>query len=279
MQKVELGRELAEAMSIPEGPQKATATALLLLLNAIHLVEPEPKQDLLLRSLRDGTMPEGELLGTLNRLPSHAGSMRSVGPGDKIKTTEQPRTAARQARTTLSAMAMLIQSERCALCERKAAERDELVMRYLKQTVGLRTYANLGKERSNWRGKFTGAGLFGEPAEMRAFVGAVLLAMLSREAESMIARPMDRGTIARFRAGTARMQARLREQVPDALIAGVLGSVFDFSLHSDTQVGATLKSLSGASLTPLFSQDTGYFAKITGDILPSGLLSGRRPPK
>jgi hypothetical protein len=105
------------------------------------------------------------------------------------------------------------------------------------------------------------------------------MAMLGRGAKSMIARPTDRGTIAGFRDVTDRVQTRLREQVPDALIAGVLGSLFNFSLHSDTQVSATLKSLSGASLAPLFTQNVGAFAKITGDILPSGLLSGRRLPK
>lgn|GEM_PF-6404790 len=277
--EVDLGRDLAEAMSKSEGPQKATAKALLLLLNALHLVEPEPGQRQWIRQLHDGTMPEGTLLVTLNQLSIHTGTMRTIEPGDRVITTTQPMTAARQARTTLIALAMLLQSERCALCEPKPAQRDLLVMRYLHHTDGLRTYGNLGKERSNWRRKFSGAGLLGEPTQMRAFVCAVLLAMLGHEAVTLITKALDRDTVAAFRSISARVQARLREQVPDTLIVGVLGSVFDFSLHSDRQVSATLEALSGASLAPLFSQDTGSLAKISGDILPPDLLSGRSLPK
>jgi hypothetical protein len=274
MLKVDLGRDLAEAMSRPEGPQKATTNAILLLINALHLVEPMPGQRQLIRPLCDGTMPEGALLGTLNQLSIHTRTIRSVGHGDIIKTATQHPKAPSQARTTLKALAMLLQSERCALCEQKPVDRDALVMLYLKQTTGLQTYGNLGKERSNWRRRFMGAGIFGEPRQMRAFVCAVLLAMLGREAKIMITKATDRGTIASLRTVSARVQARMRDQVPDALVAGVLGSMFDFSMHSDRQVSTTLENLAGASLAPLFKHNTGEISMITGDIIPPGLLSG-----
>lgn len=279
MKRADPGRDLAAALSMPDGPQRATTRALLLLVNALHLIEPELDHPERVRVLGDGTLPGGDLLMTLNVLSAHPKTTRAVGPGDRIRSEPQPATATRQARTTLRALGMLLQTERCGLCEAKPAARDQLVNLYLARTVGMVTYGNLGKERSAWRKRFTGAGLFGDPPQMRAFVAACLLAMLGKAAASIIVTAADPRTVAGFRTVSAQVQARLREQVPDALAAGVLGSMFDFSEHSNAQVSATLKSLGHASLAPLFKQDTGELAKITADMLPTGLLSGRSPPR
>lgn len=278
MKKVDLGKELSDAIAIPDGPQKATTSALLLLLNAVHLIEPEIDQNQPLRSLHDRQLPNVVLLETLNGLSSNKKTLRSVGSGGKIKTGTQKPTVPPQARTTLNALALLLQTERCALCERKASVRDELVTQYLQHTKGLRIFSNITKTRSNWRKKFTNTGLFGDPEEMRAFVCAVLLSMLGEAAKTMIASATDKSTIGCFRASGARVQARLQERVPDTLVMAALGSMFDFSFHSDKQVSSTLESLSGRSLAPIFTQNTGELGWITADILPAGILSGRGLP-
>lgn len=161
MQRTDPGRDLTAALSTPDGPQRATTQALLLLLNALHLIEPEPGHPQQVRALGDGTLPDSDLLRTLNVLSAHTGTMRAAGPGDRIRSAPKPATATRQARTTLRALGILLQTERCGLCETKPAARDTLVMLYLAQTKGLRTYGNLAKERSAWRKRFTGAGFFG----------------------------------------------------------------------------------------------------------------------
>ena len=279
MQKTALGADLAAALSTPQGPQRATTQALLLLLNALHLIEPERGHPQWVRALGDNSLPDSNLLQTLNVLSANSKTMRVARPGDKIVSEPQSATATRNARTTLRALGMLLQTERCGLSEVKPAARDALMMVYLTKTKGLRSYGNLAKERSAWRKRFTGAGLFGDPPKMRAFVAACLLAMLGDAATAMIATATDRKTVARFRNESDRVQARLRTQVPDALVADVLGSMFDFSEHSDVQISALLRSLSDASLAPLLAQDTGELAKITADILPPGLLSGRSLPR
>lgn len=129
MPKADPGRDLKEACATPGSLQRALNDILLLLLNAVHLVHPEPH----------------------HRLP--------VRPGDKIEMDLRPARARRHARTTLIALAMLLQTERCALCEATSVARDRLVMLYIRSGVGLRTYESVHKERWRWRRSFTGAGL------------------------------------------------------------------------------------------------------------------------
>lgn len=278
MRKVDLGSELSDSIAKPDGPQKAATSALLLLLNAVHLIEPNRDQYQPLRSLRDGQLPNGLLLGALQGLSAHKKTLRSVGSGGKIKTgTQKPKDPPR-ARTALNALTMLLQTERCALAERKPSGRDDLVMQYLGKTKGLTSYANLSKTRSTWRRKYTNTGLFGEPEQMRAFVCAVLLSMLGDAAKLLTASSRDKDTIEAFRACGARVHARLLERIPDPLVMAALGSMFDFSFHSDEQVSATLESVSDGSAAPLFKQDTGELGWITADVLPVGILSGRSLP-
>lgn len=275
MRKVEFGQELAMAVATPDGARKATETAFLLLLNALHLAEPERGQTAWLRPLGEGAVPGGALVGALNALSAEADTKRSLGPGAVVRSAPWPRNVPIRARTSLQALAMLLQSERCALAEPRPALRDQLVMGYLARGKTLRSPENLTKQRFAWRRKFTGTGIVGDPAQMRAFVGAVLLAMLGNEATAMIASASERQTVARMRALGNAVQQRLRAQMPDALLADVLAGQFDFALHSDAQVRTTLEALAKASMTPLFTQETGELAFITGDVLPPGLLSGR----
>lgn len=279
MRKVDLGKELYDAMSIPDGPQKATTSALLLLLNAVHLIEPELDQNQPLRSLRDGQLPNGLLLETLNGLSFHKKTLREVKSDGTIETQVQKPTVPPKARSTLNALVALLQTERCALATRTPSERDVLVTKYLHETRSLNYFGNISQTRSKWRKKFKCAGLFGNPEQMRAFVCALMLSMLGDAATAMIVSATDKRTIERFRASGARVHTRVRGQIPDKLVKGAIGSIFDFSWHSDQQVSSTLESLSGQSLSPLFAQDTGDLGRITADILPAGIVSGRSLPK
>jgi hypothetical protein len=92
----DLGQDLLNALSSREGAHQATTTALLLLLNALHIAEPEEKQLQVLRPLSDGSMPDGLLLKTLSDLPAYRKERRSVRPAGKIKTAVQPPNAGRR---------------------------------------------------------------------------------------------------------------------------------------------------------------------------------------
>lgn len=266
----DLGQEFLEALSSCEGAQKATTTTLLLLVNALHVAEPERDQPGFLRSLHDGALPTGRLLQTLNMLSANRKTRRSAGPGDQIKVDAQPPNAAIPARSILRKLGLVFQVERCGLALRGRA-RDELVIRYLKSQSrpALNTYENLAKETHRLRKKFTGAGLFGDAAQTRDFVRSVLVAMLGPAATELLGAPDNKDNIARFREISARVHDRLNEQVPDILARDVLCALFDFSLHDDAQIGRTLMGLNGA---PALQFNSGDLSAITADILPNSLF-------
>lgn len=273
----DLGQDLLNALSSREGAHQANTTALLLLLNALHIAEPEEKQLQVLRPLSDGSMPDGLLLKTLSDLPAYRKERRSVGPAGKIKTAVQPPNAGMHARATLRGLALLFQTERCGLAAR-LGDRTNLVNRYLHKHTQLWRYENLNKETHRWRKKFTNTGLFGDAMQMRDFIRAILVGMLGPTAPAMLQTPHDPSTIMRFREVSARVHDRLASQIPDALLRDVLRSLFDFSQHNDAQISMTIVSLTGA---PPLLLDGGEISAITTDILPATLFktrsSGRLP--
>lgn len=273
-----LGQDFLGALSSREGAQQATTTALLLLLNALHIAEPENNQLQMLRPLSDGSMPDSLLLKTLSGLPTYRKTRRSVGPAEQIKTAVQPPNAGIQARTTLRGLSLLFQTERCGLAGRSRV-RIDLVNRYIDARAQLWKYENLTKETHRWRKKFTNAGLFGNAMQMRDFIRAILVGMLGPAAPAMLRTPHDPGTVTNFREVSTKVHDRLDAQIPDALLRDVLCSLFDFSLHNDAQISLTIVNLTGA---PPLLLDGGEVSSITTDILPAALFkargSGRFPP-
>ena len=270
----DLGTDLLDALSSREGAQQATTTALLLLLNALHIAEPENNQLQMLRPLSDGSMPDDLLLKTLSGLPAYRKTLRSVGPAGRIKSTAQPPNAGVHARTTLRGLALLFLTERCSLATPRG--RLDLVIRYLAARRQLSKYENLNKETHRWRKKFTGAGLFGDAMKMRDFVRAILVAMLGPAASAMLQTPHDPDTVASFRRAGAKVHDRLDRQLPDALLRDVLCSLFDFSLHDDGQISTTIVNLTGA---PGLHFNCGEVSAITTDILPATLFTARGQKK
>lgn len=267
----DLGQDLLNTLLSREGAHQATTTALLLLLNALHVAEPESNQAQVLRPLSDGAMPDGLLLKTLSDLPAYRKTRRSVGPAGKIKNAVQPQNAGINARATLRGLALLFQTERCGLAAR-LSDRTNLVNRYIRKHAQLREYENLNKETHRWRKKFTNAGLFGDAMQMRDFIRAILVGMLGPAAPAMLRTPHDPSTIVRFREVSAVVHDRLNDQIPDALLRDVLRSLFDFSQHDDAQIGMTIVSLTGA---PPLLLDGGEVSSITTDIIPATLFKAR----
>jgi hypothetical protein len=267
----DFGQDLLIALSSREGTEQATITALLLLLNALHIAEPEPNQTQILRTLSDGAMADGQLLKTLSGLPAYRKLRRSVGASGKIKNATQPTNAGIQARTTLRGLALLFQSERCALAASpRPRHRFDLVNGYIADRGQLRKYESLAKETHRWRKKFTGTGLIGDAVKMRDFIRAVLVAMLGPTAPALLKTPYDPATISQFRKAGVEVHDRLAGQIPDALLRDVLCALFDFSLHDDAEISMTIANLVDA---PALSLDCGEVSAITADMLPQDLFT------
>lgn len=249
--------------------------ALLLLLNALHVGEPERGATPLLLGLKDGVLPSGRLLGAISQLPRIRTLSRTMMPDGRVSTIPDPPHARRIARSSLRGIALLLQFERCGLAARGQA-RDALLHACIAAARHLTHYDTPAKTVQTYRAKLKGAGLFESAAGTRAFMASILAAMAGPGLDRMLARPDAPEQVRAFRAAADARRALLDDRLPDGLGRDVLCSLFDFSHHSDAQIARTIQALARVERHPM--PDLGILPKLTADILPEGLLSGPSLP-
>ncbi|MGP3698965.1 hypothetical protein [Rhodobacter sp. NSM] len=276
------GRDAPEAGGCPGALLSGTAAlgdglsdALLLLLNALHVGEPEQGATSLVLGLKDGSLPSGALLGAISQLPRIRTLSRTLMPDGTVSSHSNPPNARPVARSSLRGIALLLQFERCGLAARGQA-RDDLVHACIAAARHLTHYETPAKTVQAYRARLKGAGLFESAAGTRAFIASVLAAMAGPGLDRMLARPEAPEQIGAFRAAAEARRRLLDDRLPEGLVRDALCSLLDFSHHSDAQISRTIRALAGVERHPM--PDLGILPKLTADILPEGLLSGPSLP-
>ncbi|WP_236858290.1 hypothetical protein [Cereibacter sphaeroides] len=119
-------------------------TALLLLMNTVHIAEPA-SFDLLL-GLSDGRLPSGPALETLSQLPGLKATTRTLTTAGTVKSLPEPKQSRPVATNFLRGMGFVLQYQRCRLAA-TGKRRDELVEAYIGRYPRLNRYESLAKNR------------------------------------------------------------------------------------------------------------------------------------
>ncbi|ABA81596.1 hypothetical protein GQF56_21345 [Rhodobacter sphaeroides] len=242
-------------------------TALLLLMNTVHIAEPA-SFDLLL-GLSDGRLPSGPALETLSQLPGLKATTRTLTTAGTVKSLPEPKQSRPVATNFLRGMGFVLQYQRCRLAA-TGKRRDELVEAYIGRYPRLNRYESLAKTASRYHTKLKGAGLFASAEATKDFVRSVLHALTGPG----LARPGD--AVDTFRDIAERARLGIAERMTDGLASQVICALFDFHAHEAQDIQRTIESLKGAS--SVTSPDFGILPRLTADILPPALWAVRNQP-